>query len=62
MYDHDKPANQAMEISARSETMMQRYQRRLTDAREEVSRLEKLNALLESNPETAQILTLMGIH
>lgn len=58
-YDSQKAT---MEISARSETMIQRYQRRLADAREEVGRLEKLNQLLEANPETAQILTLMGVH
>ena len=58
MYDEDS-TNVAMEISPKGEQLLQRYQRNLQQAREEVVRLEKLTLLLKTNPETAEILTLM---
>lgn len=47
-------------IGPSSETLLQRYSRKLADAKKRVQKMERLIELLNNNPETMEILQLMG--
>lgn len=47
-------------LNAVSEDLLSRYKRQLADSKERNSNLEKLIKLLEDNPQTLEIMQLMG--